>query len=63
MEKSFLPTLERTSLYDNVKYRFKTAAKRWHKIYESMCFGIQNNRAKKNVLMIMWDKQVEILTF
>lgn len=63
MEKVLKPTLEKTSLLFNLSVLIRKRAGLLQKIERNMIYGAEGNRAKLNVLQIMWEKQMEILTF
>ena len=63
MEKALKPTLEKTSLFFNFLEVISKRARLLQRIEMNMIYGVECNRAKFNVLQIMWDKQMEILTF
>ena len=63
MQKALKPALEKTSFYFNFFDATKKSIDLWHKIEKRMLYGSESNRAKMNVLQIMWEEQMEKLTF
>lgn len=59
----FLPTLERSSMYYNLRSIARKFTKIMHRIQERMRDSMQANRAKMNYLQITFDKQKEKLMF
>ena len=63
MEKAIKPTLEKTSFFFNFLEATRTTARLLRKIEKNMLYYSQSNRAKMNVLQMMWEEQTKILTF
>ena len=63
MEKAIKPTMEKTSLLFNFTEATRRTAGLLKKIEKNMIYCSQSNRAKMNVLQMMWEEQLKVLTF